>query len=80
MWRFLMLAQSAVKAWRIFLTFSQAFAWEVAPDTNQVAIVSNAGGPAVVQGQMLWSVGLLICRTSLKRHGPQKVAACFNIS
>lgn len=54
----------------------RAFAWEKAPNGNKIAIISNAGGPAVISTDHLASSGLELAKLSrrtetfLRRHLP----------
>lgn len=41
-----------------FFDFSKAFAWENLPDGPKIAVVSNAGGPAVVSADAITLAGL----------------------
>ena len=44
----------------------RAFAWERAPRGNRIAIVSNAGGPAVISTDLLAASGLELAKLSKK--------------
>lgn len=51
-----------------FFDLSKAFAWENAPEGPGVAIVSNAGGPAVVTTDAIKNNGLELAAISKKTH------------
>ncbi len=42
----------------------RAFAWEKAPNGNKIAIISNAGGPAVISADLLVAEGLELAKLS----------------
>lgn len=58
----------------------RAFAWERAPRGNKIAIVSNAGGPAIISTDLLASSGLELAKLSrrtetlLRNHLPRAAA------
>ena len=54
-----------------FFDLLKAFAWENAPSGNRVAIISNAGGPAVVAADFLESSGLELAK--LKKSTESKL-------
>ncbi len=47
---------------------SKAFAWEKAPRTNRVAVISNAGGPGVLSADLIAEAGLKIAPLTPKTH------------
>ncbi len=47
---------------------TRAFAWENAPEGPNVAVVSNAGGPAVMSADLLVEAGLTLAPLSEKTH------------
>ncbi len=58
----------------------RAFSWERAPRDNRIAIISNAGGPAVISADLLVSEGLELAKLSqrtqniLRKHLPRAAA------
>lgn len=47
---------------------AKAFAWENAPKTSSVAVISNAGGPGVMSADLISEAGLHIAELSQKTH------------
>ncbi len=45
-----------------FFDLTRAFSWETAPKGNKVAIISNAGGPAVITADALTAAGLQLAQ------------------
>ena len=45
-----------------FFDLARAFAWEAAPAGNRIAIISNAGGPAVISADAVIAAGLELSR------------------
>ncbi len=58
----------------------RAFSWEIAPRGNRIAIISNAGGPAVISADLVVSEGLELAKLSqrtkniLCKHLPRAAA------
>jgi acetyltransferase len=47
-----------------FFDLAKAFAWENAPEGNEIVIVSNAGGPAVISTDFIEDAGLRLAEIS----------------
>lgn len=60
---------------------AKAFAWEKAPNGNKVAVISNAGGPAVLSADLIEEAGLEVASLSSKTQKilQEKLPATANI-
>src|SRR3989338_5889342 len=47
---------------------AKAFAWEKSPQSNKVAVISNAGGPGVLSADLIDEAGLEMAQLSTKTH------------
>lgn len=47
---------------------AKAFAWEKSPRSNKVAVISNAGGPAVLSADLIDEAGLQMATLNEKTH------------
>jgi len=47
-----------------FFDLSRAFSWEDAPGGNRIAVISNAGGPAVISADAVSASGLMLAEFS----------------